>query len=133
MHSFRHDKINQLSEFCRNNKVGMSSFNLDELEHIHHNFPGHVNHHIRAFLKDKMICKAQLNVTPGDRESEAGYVNGFDDNILKIIPDASDAVLFVQAIRMQADILTKDRHHIFTAAAENYSHLYNINVLNEFP
>ena len=130
---FTSGKVKELVTFCKENKVGMSSFNLEEFNHIHHNLQGHTTHHVRDFLKEKIMFNSPVNVEPGNRESERKYVELFDDKILSVISDPSDAVLFVQAIKTQADILTKDRHHIFTAAAENYSEEYNIKVLNEFP
>ena len=130
---FTSRNVKELVNFCKENKVGMSSFNLEEFNHIHHNLQGHIVHHVRDFLKEKIMFNSPVNVTPGNKEAERVYVESFDDKILSVISDPSDAVLFVQAIKTQADILTKDRHHIFTAAAENYSEEYNIKVMNEFP
>jgi len=130
---FKKDLVKKLIDFCKKNKVGISSFNLGELLHIHHHFPGQMNHHIRTFLKQKLVYNVTVNVNPGDHESERKYVREFDNTILRIIQDPSDAVLFVQAIKIHANILTKDKHHIFTAVAENYSNKYNVNVLKEFP
>ena len=133
VYMFQNDHVSKLTDFCKENKVAMSSFNLNELNHIHHNFPGQMNHHIRKFLKEKLIFNAPVNVYPGDREGEKNYIKNFDEHILSIVPDPSDAVLFVQAIKINADILTKDKHHIFTAIAENYSNKFNVNVLKEYP
>jgi len=130
---FKKDKVKKLVKFCENNKVGMSSFNLNELNHIHHHFQGQMNHHIRHFLKEKLLFNSPVNVFPGDREGEKKYITDFDEHILTIVPDPSDAVLFVQAIKLTANILTKDKHHIFTAVAENYINKYKINILKEFP
>ncbi|MBN2367505.1 hypothetical protein JXC34_00675, partial [Candidatus Woesearchaeota archaeon] len=95
VHVFKHDHVKKLADFCENNNVGMSSFNLGEMEHIHHNFPGQMMHHVRSFLKEKRISSVPVNAFPGNRDSETAYVNSFDPDILRIIPDASDAVLFV--------------------------------------
>ena len=133
IHVFKNDQVKKLIDFCKKNKVGMSSFNLGELLHIHHHFPGQMNHHVRSFLKEKLIYNVPVNVLPGDNALELKYVREFDNEILKVIQDPSDAVLFVLAIKIHADILTKDKHHIFTAIAENYSNKFNVKVLKEFP
>ena len=133
IHVFKNDLSKKLVGFCEKNKVGMSSFNFNELLHVHHHFPGQMNHHIRFFLKQKLMYNMPVNVQPKDHESERKYVREFDNTILKIIQDPSDAVLFVLAIKVKADVLTKDKHHIFTAIAENYSNKYNVNILKEFP
>jgi len=122
-----------LISFCKANSVGMSSFNLSELVHVHHHLKGTSNHHLRDFLKQKVVCCVPVSVNPGDRAGEREYVSAFDEKLLHIVPDASDAVLFVQALRVGANVLTRDRHHVFTAAAENYAHSHNIEVLNEIP
>jgi hypothetical protein len=127
------DDMNKLRDFCSNNSVGMSQFNLLELEHVHHELESHKSHRIRELLKEKIFVNVPVDVTPGDREGEKGYVQSFDPEILNIIPDASDAVLFVQAMKTHADILTRDRHHIFTAAAENYYNEFRLKILNNYP
>ncbi|MBW2968399.1 hypothetical protein KY362_08015, partial [Candidatus Woesearchaeota archaeon] len=71
-------------------------------------------------------------VSPGDREGEKSYVQRFDPEILRLVPDASDAVLLVLALKIRADVLTKDKHHLFTTAAENYLKEYGVRVEKEF-
>ena len=133
IYMLKKEKTKQLVKFCENNKVGMSSFNLEELDHVHHKLDGTFNHHLRNFFKQKVISQVSVNVSPGDREGEQIYVKNFDEKILGLVPDPSDAVLFVQALKIRANILTRDRHHIFKAVAENYSHEFNVEVLNELP
>jgi hypothetical protein len=130
--AFKSDKVKRLVELCKNNRVGMSSFNLSEFINIHHHFDGELNHHIRGFFKENILFSVPVEVEPGDKAGEHAYVTGFDEEILKFIPDPSDAVLFTLAIKIHSDILTKDRHHMFTAAAENYSNKFKIKVMNEF-
>jgi len=130
---FMSNHANKLIGFCNTHDVGISSFNLEEFEHIHHKFSGNENHHLRHFLKLNIVSCVTVDVSPGDHDSEKRFVSSFDPEILNVIPDASDAVLFVQALKIGADILTKDRHHIFTAAANNYLERYSISVFNEFP
>jgi len=130
---FHKNKTKDLINFCINNRVGITSFNFDELLHIHYKFPGHVNHQIRGFLKQKKIYMIEINVEPGQYEQERKFVEAFDSEILKIIHDPSDAVLFVAGLKLRAHILTKDKHHIFRAAAENFSHKYGIEIYKELP
>ena len=127
------EKTHQLLEFCRKNKVGMSSFNLAEINHVHHRLDGTLNHHLRNFLKQKVVSCVPVGVIPGDREAERRFVSEFDEKLLHIVPDPSDAVLFVQALQIHATVLTRDKHHLFTTRAENYINEYGIEVLNNFP
>jgi len=130
---FAKNKVEELKEFCRNNKVGMSTFNLQELINMHHRLHGTVNHHIRNFLKEKLIYKIPIDIVPGEREKERAYVEEFDDSILKAIRDPSDALLFVLAIKKRANIITKDKHHIFTVIAENLFNEWKEKILNKLP
>ncbi|MFC1740920.1 PIN domain-containing protein [Nanoarchaeota archaeon] len=123
----------KLESFCENNKVGMSSFNLAEIDHVHRGLKGTVNHHLRDFLKKRLIVNVLVDVRPGEREREKEYVSDFDEDFLRLVRDPSDAVLLVQALRLHATVLTRDKHHIFTAVAENYVGQYGISVLNDFP
>ena len=131
IYEFKRGNTKQLKEFCENNAVAMSSFNLEELDHVIKKFPGPISHHIRDFLKEKIISNVPTPVHPGEREAEHDYVTKFDPKLLELVPDPSDAVLCVLAAKIKADILTRDRHHIFTAVAENYSDAFR--VLNKLP
>ena len=55
-----------------------------------------------------------------------------DKNILKIVSDPSDAVLVACGILTKSDIITRDKHHLFTVELENFLKRYNIRVLNNF-
>ncbi|NTV23696.1 MAG: PIN domain-containing protein [Nanoarchaeota archaeon] len=122
-------KIKQLEWFCAINKTGMTSFNLEEVVHVHHKLKGDASHQLRTFFKQKLISNVKVPVSPGNRIGEVEYVNESYDWVLKIIPDPSDAVLIATALRINASVLTKDRHHIYTAVAENKG----IKVLKELP
>jgi len=130
---FRKDKIKTLVNFCKNNKVGMTSFNLEELDYIHHKFKGHTIHHLRDFLKLNIMSNLPVSVSPGNIQAEKEYVQKYDNKVLEIINDPSDAVMFVAALKVHGNNLTKDKHHVFTAAAENYSMKHNVEILNNFP
>ena len=131
IYEFDRGNSKQLISFCKDNSVGMSSFNLEELDHVIRKLPGPVSHRIRDFLKDKLITRVDVPVSPGERDAEQGFVSSFDPRLLLLVPDPSDAVLVVLAAKLRADILTRDRHHIFTAVAENYSDSFR--VLNKLP
>jgi len=133
LHEIQHGRGHALQHFCEENSVGMSSFNLAEVEHVHHRLKGTVNHHLRDFLKSKCVSCVRVSVSPGDRLGEKEYVSAFDPKILMHVPDPSDAVLLVQALKIGATVLTRDKHHLFTAVVENYSKDYNVEVLNDLP
>ncbi|MBT7902583.1 hypothetical protein HN587_01885 [Candidatus Woesearchaeota archaeon] len=133
VYMFKTNKIKKLVNFCTHNVVGMSEFNLKELLHFHHKLGGTFNHQFRNFLKQELIHVTPSTVSPGERQNEKTFVTNFDPHILQCVPDPSDAVLFVQALQMSANIITRDKHHIFTAVAENYSQKYNIKILNDLP
>lgn len=129
---FQHNKEKQLLEFCKKNKVGMSTFNLAEFVHMHHKLHSE-NHQVRKFLKEKILYRVPIDINPGEREKERQYVEEFNTKIMEIVKDASDAVLFVLAIKIRANILTRDKHHVFNAVAENYFNEWNEKILNGFP
>ncbi|MBW2963858.1 hypothetical protein KY363_00210, partial [Candidatus Woesearchaeota archaeon] len=112
-HHIEKGHTRQLVDFCRKNSVGMTSFNLAEIEHVHHRLTGTVNHHVRDFLKQKVIVNVPVPVMPGERGKEKSFVSEYDSGLLRIVPDASDAVLLVQAIKIHANVLTRDKHHLF--------------------
>lgn len=130
---FNNDHIKKLIRFCQNNDVGMTSFNLEELDFNHHKLKGHTVHHLRDFLKKKYISRVDIPVFPGNPQAEKNYISKFDLEILNVIKDPSDAVMFVAALIIGASIITRDKHHVFTAAAENYSEKYKIEILNNLP
>lgn len=131
LHTIGKDHTKKLVKFCETHSVGMSSFNLQEIDHVHHRLDGTLNHHLRDFLKKKLVSCVPVGVSPGDREGERAYVAAFDEKLLHIVPDASDAVLLVQALQLRANVLTKDKHHLFTVDAENYISEYGIKVMKE--
>jgi predicted nucleic acid-binding protein len=133
IHAVESGRVKQLSEFCSSHKVAMSSFNLEELVHVAHRLKGTEDHHIREFLKSGKISRIDVPVHPGEREAEKAFVKSFDERILHLVPDPSDAVLFVLALKIGATILSRDRHHIFTALAENFSAHTSTKILNNFP
>ena len=87
---------------------------------------------VHNFLKNNDLKKLNVDVSPGKREDEVAFSNTVDNNILKIISDPSDAVLVACGIVTNSDILTRDKHHLFTVELENYLKKYGIRVLNNF-
>jgi hypothetical protein len=130
---FEKGKVKDLVSFCGAHKVVMSSFNLLEFVHMHHHLGGPVNHHVRDFLKQKLIVRVPVDVRPGEREKEREYVDSFDEDLLRLVRDPSDAVLLVQAMKLGANVLTRDKHHVFTTACENHVKDHGIVVLNDIP
>ena len=130
---FEKGKVHDLVSFCKSHRVGMSSFNLLEFVHMHHHLGGAVNHHVRDFLKQKLIVRVPVEVRPGEREKESEYVDSYDEDLLRLVRDPSDAVLLVQALKIGANVLTRDKHHVFTTACENHVRERGIVVLNELP
>jgi predicted nucleic acid-binding protein len=74
-----------------------------------------------------------MAVSPGDREGERKFIQDFDNELFGIIPDPSDAVLLVAALRTKTNVLTRDKHHLFTTKLENYISEAGIKVYNNFP
>ncbi|MBR9702988.1 hypothetical protein GOV10_03055, partial [Candidatus Woesearchaeota archaeon] len=94
--------------------------------------PDHEKKHIRKFLKaHPNLLVVDVPVKPGDWEGEKAFVNHVDPELLKIIPDASDAVLLAAALARRCPVLTKDKHHLFTTTLENYVKDYGIRVFKE--
>lgn len=127
------NRLKKLKEFCENHKVAISSFNAEEIEHVQKKIAGPTTHHLRDFLKTAKLSLIKTPVHPGNMEAEKDYVVKFDNEVAKAVPDPSDAVLLVEALRTGATLLTKDKHHLFTAAVENLSDDYNVEVIKELP
>lgn len=123
----------QLVDFCLNNNVGITSFNIQEIEFNLHKMPHDIKTHWRNFEKQKLFQIIQIPVNPGNPEQERTYVQEFDNDLLKIIQDPSDAVLLVAGLKSHSNIITRDKHHLFTVNLENYLNGYNIEVLNNLP
>ncbi len=108
----------------------LSSFNVEELL-----FVGHKLHKMKArlrrFLKSHEFVIVDVPVHPGDREGEKKFVNSVDKELLKHIPDASDAVLLAVALQTESIVLTKDKNHLFTVELVNYLRDKKVRVFKE--
>jgi len=131
---FEHQHDKAFKETCDEYVVVLTSFTAEEfLFHSHH-----VNHVVRERFRSAVknglrLFFYEIPVSPGNPEAEKNFVSEFDEMLLKIIPDPSDAVLLVAAIKLKADVLTRDKHHLFTTKLENYVYDRGLQVLNNLP
>ncbi len=110
--------------------IAVCSFNKEELTNIshRHSVNEHLRHRIRKFFEKNDVKIIDVPVSPGNRIEEKVYVDSISTELLKVIPDPSDAVLAACAMSNKADIVTKDRHHLYTAKLENLFNKNNIKV-----
>ena len=109
--------------------VGITSFNVQELLKVEHKIKGKKN--LRKFLKDTNFIVVDVPVSPGYWMQEKDFVRAVNHDLLKNIADASDAVLMAAAIQTKSDVLTKDKHHLFTSKLENFIYAYGVRVFKE--
>ncbi|MGM5481381.1 MAG: PIN domain-containing protein [Nanobdellota archaeon] len=129
-----HRQEKRLIRFCGDNNVALSTFTIEEFVHHHHHMSHEVKTRIRHLLNNGLsLSVVDVPVSPGDPAGERSFVSSVDDRLLSLIPDPSDAVLFAVAIRHHANLITRDKHHLFTTVLENYSHDLGLSVLNNFP
>lgn len=112
--------------------LGMTSFNVEELLHVEHKLKPEDKRTIRKFLKHPCFCIVEIPVHPGNRKEERSFVNSIDKELLKKVPDPSDAVLIAAAIQTKAIVLTKDKHHLFTVVLEEFLKKYDLKVYKDF-
>lgn len=132
IHTFAHQKEHKLRDLIAAKSVGMTSFNVEEFLYKEHVVDERVREYARKFLKIHPITIIDIDVHPGNINQEREFVSNADPEILKDVPDASDAVLIAAAIRTQSIVLTKDKHHLFTVKLENYLNKHGISVHKEF-
>ena len=108
----------------------VSSFNVEELLKVSHRL--HKDKvQLRKLLKIHSFVVYDIDVHIGDFASEKDFVKSIDKELLKLIPDASDAVLLALAVKTKSNVLTKDKHHLFTVELENFIAGYGIKVFKE--
>jgi predicted nucleic acid-binding protein len=112
---------NNKEGFLLRDDIAVCSFNRDELTRVthRHELNTHLKHRIRKFFESFKIKIIDVPVTPGNFAEEKKYVSSINKELLKLIPDPSDAVLAACALHNNASIITKDRHHLYTAKLEN--------------
>ncbi len=114
-------------------RVALTSFNAEELEHVAHRLHDKTKESLRRFFKrHPTLAMIDVPVHPGDRAGERAFVASIDSRLLEKVPDASDAVLMVAAMEAGCDVLTKDKHHLFTVVLENFLQERGIHVWKEW-
>jgi PIN domain nuclease of toxin-antitoxin system len=117
-----HQKLSQIDELAKKRQVLISTFNAEELLLKSHHIADPIKDRLRHWLKQEPnIQLLTVNVHPGQWLEEKNFVKSINPGILARIPDASDAVLFAQALQNKCDVLTKDKHHLFTTLLENFA------------
>ncbi len=110
--------------------LAVTDFTLLELKH---RAPRHLYKIVNEHLSPEHIFKT--GVKPGQWDEERNYDITFDSELLKLIPDPSDAVLIAAAEHYHLNgVITLDRHHLYTARLENYLDKKGLQVLkpNEY-
>lgn len=115
----------------KNERVGMTSFNIEELLYVEHNLKHEDKKMIREFLKHPCFCIIEVPVHPGDFREEIRFVRSIDGELLKKVGDPSDAVLIAVAIKTNSIVLTKDKHHLFTIVLEEFLKKYGLKVYKD--
>jgi|TARA_Y100000310_G_C20506942_1_gene726880 predicted nucleic acid-binding protein len=113
-------------------KFATTSFNAEELVHVTTHHLGKMKRRVRDFLKKSGVVIVDIDVSPGNCSGEKEYVNSVDKELLKHIADPSDAVLIATALRTKSNVLTKDKHHLFTSDLINYLSDRGVKVHKEF-
>lgn len=132
IHTFERQKEHHLKDLVEAKDVAMTSFNVNEFLLKEHVVDERVREYARKFLKNNPITVIDIDVYPGNRLQEQEFVRSIDPGLLAEVPDASDAVLIAAAIKTRSNVLTKDKHHLFTTKLENYLNKYGIQVHKEF-
>lgn len=133
-HVLSHRLEKELVSFCSQHSVAISSFNIGEFVYHHHDMSSQVKRGVRRLINNGLrLFVVDIEVAPGNPSAEHEYVDRVDTALLELIPDPSDAVLFALALESKASVLTRDKHHLFTTALENYSSDHGIFVYNNFP
>jgi hypothetical protein len=130
IHELQNQKEKRLLNFCEENTVLITSFNVEELKHVSKKL-GHDKKLVKDFLKRAKLTVINIPVNPGEITKEREYVNDFDPELMKKIHDPSDAVMVVGAILSSSDILTRDKHHLFTVELEEELKEYGLRVYND--
>lgn len=112
-------------------RLATTSFNVEELIHVEHRLSSGLKAKLRKSFKSSPLLIVDVPVHPGDRDGECRFVNSVDTGILSNVPDPSDAVLVAAAIETGSSVVTRDRHHVFTAKLENFIKRYNIQVYKD--
>jgi len=131
---FENHKDKKFEQFLKKNKCAITSFNAEELIHVTHRIHDKLKESERRFFNHKAnLYLLQIPVHPGDKEKEKQFVTSIIQGFNCIEHDPSDAVLLAVAIKINSDILTRDKHDLFNAHLSNCIKKYNVKIFNTFP
>ncbi len=130
LHELLNNREKRLIDFCSENLVLVTSFNVEELKKVSRKL-GHNKRVVRDFLNRADLVFVDVPVHLGDVEGERAFVDALSSDILKKVRDPSDAVLVAAAILSNSVILTRDKHHLFTSTLSNELRKYNLSVFND--
>ena len=128
---FEKNKQNAFETLCEYHDVAITSFNAEEVAYNIHRFRDKTKEYMKHFLKNTNMMMLEIAVSPGSRNHEEEFINRIDPELLEQVHDPSDAVLVATAIQTRSTILTKDKHHLFTAHLNNFLHKYDVPVFKE--
>ena len=124
-----HQKLNLIDQLAKQRQVLISSFNAEEILLKAHVVSNDAKDNLRHWLKHSPnVSLLNVPVHPGEWAEEKAFVQSVNPGILARMHDASDAVLFAQALQNNCDILTRDKHHLFTTLLENFANHGGIKV-----
>ena len=130
IHELLGQRDKKLLDFCEENNVLITSFNVEELKKVSNKL-GHEKKKVKHFLENAKINIIFVPVSLGEIKKEKKYADDINEELLKKIHDPSDAVLVAAAIKSQSDIITRDKHHLFTIQLEQELKEYGLNIYNE--
>lgn len=130
IHELIEQREKKLLEFCDENNVLTTSFNIEELKKVSKKL-GHDKKKIKDFLNKAKIKIINVPVSLGEINKEKKYADDLSKKILAKVHDPSDAVLVVAAINSGSNILTRDKHHLFTTQLSQELKEYGLNVYND--
>jgi len=119
------DKMKDLE---KHKNIYISSFNMEELMHVEPRMKKMIKVNLRRMLHHPSFAIVDVNVNPYNKDSEIDFVNSVDEDLLEKVRCAPDAVLIAIAIKAKADVVTKDKHHLFNVKLENFIKKYDIKV-----
>ncbi|MAG38788.1 hypothetical protein CMO90_01760 [Candidatus Woesearchaeota archaeon] len=129
---FDHYKEPEFNKFLEKHVVAITSFNIEELIHIFNKLKGHTKSRIRKFFhKKNKLSILNLPIHPGNADKEHSFVKNILPAIDKEEHDPSDAVILAAAIKVSADVLTRDKHDLFNTRMENFLRPYGVRILNK--
>lgn len=110
------------------------SFTAEELAYVEqHKIHDKSKVRFRHLLKNEHNLRiVDVPAHPGDMISEKTFTRSIEPALLEKIDDPSDAVLIAAAIKTHSNVLTRDKHHLYTAKLENFLEQYGIKVVNRF-